>query len=134
MDPFQTLSIDLSDLETLSLLQYYHTSFWANLYACNPEGFWLSTALMDPATIHATLSLMAIHQRDMFSYNLSKTYFKHRGEAIKIIAHRLSYPDQAISDATNGAVAILSTSDKEFDWSFEVQKLHSTGLSRLISM
>jgi len=134
LDPFQTLSIDLSDSETLSLLQYYHTSFWANSYACNPEGFWLSTALMDPAMIHATLGLVAIHRRDLFSYNLSQTYFKHRGEAIKLIAHRLSDPDQAVSDATIGAVAILSTSDNGFDWSSEVQKHHSRGLSRLIAL
>ncbi|KEF59398.1 uncharacterized protein A1O9_04242 [Exophiala aquamarina CBS 119918] len=95
---------------------------------------WLSTALMDPAIVHATLGLVAIHWRDVFSYDLSKTYFKHRGEAIKIIAHRMNNMDQAISDTTIGAVATLSTSDNEFDWSSEVQTVHSVGLSRLVAI
>jgi hypothetical protein len=134
VDPFQTLAIDLTEPETLNLLQYYHVSFWANSYACNPEGRWLSTALMDPAMLHSTLSLVAIHRRDRFSFDLSKMYFKHRGEAMKIIVHRLSDTDQAISDATIGAVALLSSSDNHFDWSSEVQSQHSTGLARLIAM
>lgn len=134
VDPFQTLSVDLSESETLNLLQYYHVSFWANSYACNPEGRWLSTALMDPAMLHATLSLVAIHRRDRFSLGLSKMYFKHRGEAMKIIVHRLSDTDQALRDATIGAVALLSSSDNHFDWSSEVQSQHSTGLARLITM
>lgn len=134
LDPFQTLSIDLSESETLDLLQYYHVSFSANSHACNPEGRWLATAFMDAAMLHATLSLVAIHRRDKFSSNLSKLYFEHRGEAMKIIGHRLTEADQAISDATIGAVALLSSSDNHFDWSSEVQSQHSTALAGLIAM
>lgn len=134
LDPFQTLSINLSESETLDLLQYYHVSFSANSHACNPEGRWLATAIMDAAMLHATLSLVAIHRRDKFSSNLSKLYFEHRGEAMKIIGHRLTEADQAISDATIGAVALLSSSDNHFDWSSEVQSQHSIALARLIAM
>ncbi len=134
LDAFQVLSIDLSDSETLGLLQYYYTSFWANSYACNPEGSWISVALMDSATMHATLTLVAIHRRDRFSIDLSNVYFRHRGKAMKIIASRLNDPKESLSDATIGAVAILSTSDNEFDWSREAQTSHSNALSRLIAL
>jgi hypothetical protein len=133
-DPFQTLTMDLSEPGTLELLQYYHTSFWANSYACNPEGRWLSVALMDPAIIHATLGLVAIHRRDCYSVDLTKVYFKHRGLAMRMIAERLSDPDESTSDATIGAIAILSTSDNEFDWPSRVQLSHSTGLGEVIAL
>ncbi|KIV85849.1 hypothetical protein PV11_01503 [Exophiala sideris] len=134
LDPFQTLDIELSTSQTQSLLQYYHTSFWANSHACNPEGRWMSVALMDPAIIHATLSLVAIHRRDCYSIDLSKVYFRHRGEAMRIIASRMNDPDQATSDATIGAVAILSSSDHHFDWPAIVQTAHSVGLADLIAL
>ncbi|KAK5056213.1 hypothetical protein LTR84_012766 [Exophiala bonariae] len=134
VDPFQTLSIDLSESETLSLLQYYHVSFTANSYACNPEGLWFSTALMDTAILHATLALVAIHWRDTASTDTSKLYLKHRGEAMNIIVRRLSVADQAVSEATIGAVALLSSSDNHFDWSPEVQLQHSLGLARCIAL
>ncbi|KAI1627597.1 hypothetical protein EDD37DRAFT_267506 [Exophiala viscosa] len=134
LDPFQTLQVDLSTPETQSLLQYYRTSFWANSYACNPEGRWMSVALMDPAIIHATLSLVAIHRRDCYSIDLSREYFRHRGEAMRLIASRMSDPDQATRDATIGAVAILSSSDQEFEWPAKVQTAHSVGLADLIAL
>lgn len=134
VDPFQTFNVDLSASETQDLLQYYHTSFWANSYACNPEGRWMSVALMDPAIIHATLSLVAIHRRDRYSIEMSKVYFKHRGEAMNIIASRLNDSKQATSDATIGAVAILSSSDHHFDWPARVQISHSVGLAELIGL
>ncbi|KIW47688.1 uncharacterized protein PV06_00357 [Exophiala oligosperma] len=134
LDPFQTLSIDLSDPDTVDLLQYYHSSFWANSYACNPEGRWISIALMDPAIIHATLCLVAIHRRDIFSISLSKDYFNHRGLAMKIVAGRLNDPAQAVSDATVGAVAILSSSDHHFEWPDDVQETHAVGLAELVAL
>jgi hypothetical protein len=134
IDPFGTLKVDLSDSDSQNLLQYYRTAFWANSYACNPEARWISVALMDPAIIHATLSLVAIHRRDCFSIDLSKVYFKHRGEAMKIVVRRLSNLKESLSDETIGAVALLSSSDNHFDWSSEVQSTHSQGLGQLIAM
>ena len=134
IDPFGTLPIDLSNPDTKSLMQYYQTAFWANSYACNPEARWISTAMMDPAMIHATLSLVAIHRRDRFSLDLSKVYFKHRGEAMKIVAQRLSNMDESLSDGTIGAVALLSSSDNHFDWPSDTQATHSRGLGHLIAM
>ncbi|KAJ9610039.1 hypothetical protein H2200_006369 [Cladophialophora chaetospira] len=134
LDPYGTLDIDLSDSDTQSLLQYYQTTFWANSYACNPEARWMSVALMDPAIIHATLSLVAIHRRDCFSIDLSKVYFKHRGEAMNLVARRLSNLKESLSDETIGAVALLSSSDNHFDWSEETQSSHSQGLGHLIAM
>jgi hypothetical protein len=134
LDPFGTFGVDLGDNDTQSLLQYYQTAFWANSYACNPEARWISVALMDPAIIHATLSLVAIHRRDCFSVDLSKVYFKHRGEAMKIVARRLSNLDESLTDETIGAVALLSSSDNHFDWPSEAQSTHSRALSRLIAL
>ncbi|KAJ9608509.1 hypothetical protein H2200_007497 [Cladophialophora chaetospira] len=134
LDAFQVFSIDLSDSETMGLLQYYYTSFWTNSYAINPQGSWINVALTDSATMHATLNLVAIHRRDRFSIDLSKVYFQHRGKAMKIIASRLNDPKDSLNDATIGAVAILATSDNEFDWSRETQMSHSKGLSRLIAL
>lgn len=133
-DPFGTLEVDLSDPDSQSLLQYYTTAFWANSYACNPEARWISVALMDPAIIHATLSLVAIHRRDCFSIDLSKIYFKHRGEAMKIVARRLGNLDESLSDETIGAVALLSSSDNHFDWPSDTQSTHSQALGRLVAM
>ncbi|EXJ58316.1 hypothetical protein A1O7_05741 [Cladophialophora yegresii CBS 114405] len=133
-DPFCTLEVDLSDSDTQNLLQYYQTAFWANSYACNPEAKWISVALMDPAIIHATLSLVAIHRRDCFSVDLSNVYFKHRGEAMRIVARRLSNLRESLSDETIGAVALLSSSDNHFEWSSETQSAHSQALSHLIAM
>ncbi|OAP60340.1 hypothetical protein AYL99_05342 [Fonsecaea erecta] len=134
LDPFSTLDVDLAGPQTQSLLQYYQTSFWANSFACNPEARWISVALMDPAIIHATLSLVAIHRRDCFSMDLTKVYFKHRGEAMQIVARRLSNLQESLSDETIGAVALLSSSDNHFDWPSDTQTTHSRGLGHLISM
>ena len=134
LDPYGILPIELSDSSSQSLLQYYHTTFWANSYACNPEARWFSVALMDPAMIHATLSLVAIHRRDCFSIDLSEVYFKHRGEAMKIVARRLNDLKESLSDETIGAVALLSSSDNHFNWSSETQSSHSQGLGHLIAM
>ncbi|KIW95674.1 uncharacterized protein Z519_04259 [Cladophialophora bantiana CBS 173.52] len=134
LDPFGTLNVDLAEPQTQSLLQYYQTSFWANSFACNPEARWISVALMDPAIIHATLSLVAIHRRDCFSIDLNKVYFKHRGEAMQIVSQRLSNLQKSLSDETIGAVALLSSSDNHFDWPSEAQTTHSQGLGHLIAM
>ncbi|OAL38249.1 hypothetical protein AYO20_02308 [Fonsecaea nubica] len=134
LDPFGTLKVDLAESQTQSLLQYYSTSFWANSFACNPEARWISVALMDPAIIHATLSLVAIHRRDCFSFDLSKVYFKHRGEAMRIVAQRLNNLQESLSDETVGAVALLSSSDNHFEWPTEAQTTHSEGLGHLVSM
>ncbi|KIW32435.1 uncharacterized protein PV07_03984 [Cladophialophora immunda] len=134
LDPFGTLDVDLKESQTQSLLQYYQTSFWANSFACNPEARWISVALMDPAIIHATLSLVAIHRRDRFSIDLSKVYFKHRGEAMQIVARRLNNLQESLSDETIGAVALLSSSDNHFEWPSEAQTTHSQGLGHLISI
>jgi len=133
LDPFQILSVGLSNLDTLKLLQYYHTAFWANSYACNPEGRWISIALADPAIIHATLSLVAIHRRDCYAMDPPVVYLKHRGEAIRLISERLGNATKALSDGTIGAVAILSSSDNHAHWPSDVQESHINGLAKLVA-
>ena len=134
LDPFGTLKVDLSQPETQNLLQYYQSAFWANSFACNPEARWISIALTDPAVIHATLSLVAVHRRDCFSLDLSTVYFKHRGEAMKIVADRLNNVNESLSDETIGAVAILSSSDNHFDWPSQAPTAHSKALGQLVAM
>ena len=103
--------IDTSTPGTLSLLEYYHTSFWDNSIACNPEGKWLSVAVSDSAMLHATLCLVAIHKFQSRGGPQTNSYFWHRGEAMRLISKNLADPAHATSDATIAAVSILSSSD-----------------------
>ena len=103
--------IDITTPGTLALLEYYHTSFWDNSLACNPEGQWLSVALSDPAMLHATLCLVALHKIQTHGGLEADAYFRHRGEAMRLISRSLADPAHATSDATIGAVAVLSSSD-----------------------
>ncbi|KAK5458708.1 hypothetical protein LTR20_008196 [Exophiala xenobiotica] len=52
---------------------------------------------------------------------------------MKTIARRLDDPKEGLSDATIGAVAILTSSDHHFEWPTSVQETHSLGLAELIA-
>lgn len=82
-----------------------------NSLAVNPDGKWLSIAITDPATLHATLSLVAQHRSISQGLPASQLYYMHRGAAIQIITSRITNVEEATSDATIGAVALLSSSD-----------------------
>ena len=103
--------ISTSTPGTSALLEYYHTSYWDNSVAVNPEGKWISVAISDAAMLHATLCLVALHKFQTRGEPLANSYFWHRGEAMRLIARNLADPEQATSDATVGAVAVLSASD-----------------------
>lgn len=133
-NPFHSFPLVLRDSLTLQLLEYYHYSFWANSYACNPEKSWMPLAMTDSAMLHATLTLVAIHRRDCCSALLDESYFKHRGQAMKLIVERLHDSTAGISESTIGAVAILSNSDNQFDWSTTTQAYHIDGLYALVHL
>ena len=71
----------------------------------------MSVAISDPAMSHATLCLVALQKAQTCRGPQANAYFWHPGEAIRLICHNLADPGQATSDATIGAVAILSASD-----------------------
>ena len=72
----------------------------------------MSVAISDPAMFHATLCLVALHKvQTRGGPPQSKSYFWHRGEAMRLISQNLADPEKATSDATIGAVSILSASD-----------------------
>lgn len=128
------LPIDTSTPGTMTLLEYYHTSFWANSLAVNPEGKWMSVALSDPAMLHATLCLVALHKFQTKGVPLANSYFFHRGEAMRLITTRLNEPTNATSDNTIGAIAILSTSDNTVAWPAAIQESHLSGLLTLVNL
>ena len=104
-------TINTSTPGTMTLLEYYYHSFWDNSLAANPEGQWMSTAISDPVMFYATLCLVALHKTQASDGPQASSYLWHRGEAIHRISQNLADPRQATSDATIGAVAILSASD-----------------------
>lgn len=103
--------INTSSPEVLTLLEYYYHSFWDNSLAVNPEGKWMSTAISDPAMFHASLCLFALHKVQTRGRPQMNSYLWHRGEAMRLISQNLADPGQVTSDATIGAVAVLSASD-----------------------
>ncbi len=88
-----------------------HTTYWTNSLANNPTGSYLSFAATDPAMLHATLSLVSQHEAFMRREPPSRPFYFHRGEAIRILTARIGNGVEAISDATIGAVAVLSITD-----------------------
>ena len=103
--------IDTSTPGTAILLEYYHTSFWDNSLAANPEGQWMSVAVSDPAILHATLCLVALHKIQTRREQETNFFLWQRGEAMRLISKNLADPEQAISDTTIAAVAVLCASD-----------------------
>ena len=128
------LPIDSADNNTMAILEYYHTGFWGNAFAGNPEGIWLAITLSDPALFHANVCLVAQHRRLTRNVFDPKSYYWHRGEAMRIISSRLMAKYEAINDTTIGAVAILSNSDEHGLWADDVQQSHIDGLAHLVQM
>ncbi|KAL8790887.1 MAG: hypothetical protein Q9195_006159 [Heterodermia aff. obscurata] len=126
--------IDISTPGTLALLEYYHTSYWDNSLAVNPEGQWLSVAISDAAMLHATLCLVALHKDQMHGVPPTNPYFWHRGEAMRLILKNLADPAHAICDATLAAVAILSASDNSTHLPSITQTSHIQGLIKLVKL
>lgn len=60
---------------------------------------------------HATLSLVSQHEALRRRTPASRAFYFHRGEAIRFVTARIGDAVQAISDATIGAVAVLSITD-----------------------
>ena len=132
-DPFLRLPIDAT-VETHEILEYYHTSYWDNSLAVNPDGLYLSVAASDPALFHATMSLVNQHETVTRGTALSARYYAHRGAAMHIISNRIGHPVESISDVTIGAVAILASADTYVDISSNTPNAHIHGLASLVEL
>lgn len=126
------LPVDFRDSGTLSLLQYYHHSFWVNSYAANPNGTFMALAKQAPAALHALLTLVAVHRRDSFSWDLTEVYFHHRGLGLRSIARSLEENDRLVLVQNSAAIAVMSTSDIEFGWPLRYLSGHISAMERLV--
>ncbi|KAG8525259.1 uncharacterized protein KY384_008903 [Bacidia gigantensis] len=126
--------IDVSRAGTSTLLEYYHTSYWDNSLAVNPEGQFMSIAITDPALLHATLYLVALHKLQTRRETQASPYLWHRGEAMRLVSNKLCDPETAISDATLGAVALLSAVDNSMTWPGATQTSHLEGMITLVRL
>ena len=114
LQPFQSvtcISMGKGSCKRTLIVALDRTLFWTNSLAINWDGKWLSLAASDEAMFHATLALVAQHKAVIHGAPLSKEYYWHRGQTIHFLRKRLVNLVDAASDATIGAVALLSSLD-----------------------
>lgn len=94
-----------------------NTSYTINSFALNPEGTWISFSFKDPALLHATLGVVALHRDVLTDCEPSPDSLIHKGQAIHAINSRL-LSGQPSSDENLAIVAVLIK--------LEVSLLHPT--------
>ena len=132
MDPFNIIPIDVSNVATQTLLEYYFKSYWSNALAVNPNGGWTRLALRDAAILHAKLSLVAVHKADQLGESLPPAYLIHRGQALHLLSERLAEGGDAFTDQDIGGFVILSSSDYHSGWPDEILANHARGIKALV--
>src|SRR5258705_8183850 len=101
----------------VTTLRTDNTSYTINSFALNPEGTWISFSFKDPALLHATLCVVALH-RDLLTHREpSADSLIHKGQAIHAINSRL-LSGQPSTDENLAIVAVLIK--------LEVSLLHPT--------
>lgn len=88
--------------------------------------------LADPATVHAKLSLVALHRADRHEGGLSHEHIYHRGQAIALITERLSDKTAAISESSIGAIALLVSLDDHSQWSEASKDTHLLAIAAAV--
>lgn len=84
-----------------------NTSYTINSFALNPEGSWISFSFMDPALLHATLGIVALHRDILAGNEQSAESLSHKGQSIHAINGRLRSGEQPLNDENLGVVALL---------------------------
>lgn len=94
---------------------------------------WIPYALQDPAPFLATLSFAAVHL-EVSSKNLTRArILSYKMETIKVVNMKLQSSEDALSNSTIGAVAML-TALESISGSHEDLRIHMDALQRMISM
>ncbi|KAL2041304.1 hypothetical protein N7G274_005686 [Stereocaulon virgatum] len=94
---------------------------------------WIPYALQDPALFLATLSFAAVHL-EVSSKNLTRArILSYKMETIKVVNMNLQSSEDALSDSTIGAVAMLTALER-ISGSQEDLRIHMTALQRMVSM
>ncbi|KAF4628236.1 hypothetical protein G7Y89_g9915 [Cudoniella acicularis] len=129
LDPFNTLAVQLTPLSERGFY-HYHTSYYMNSVAINPEGKFFSNVKEDPALFHSLLYLVTLHHDLHLGISESRESLYHGGEAFKIINERLRN-DQTFSVQTITAVALLANKEN-LNGNIYTSKMHIQALQHMV--
>ncbi|OBT94644.1 hypothetical protein VE01_07982 [Pseudogymnoascus verrucosus] len=107
-----------------------NTSYTINSFALNPEGNWISFSFKDPALLHATLGVVALHRDLLIHREPSADSLTHKGQAIHAINSRL-LSGQPPSDENLAVVAVLIKLETLHGTS-DASKPHMKGLMEML--
>jgi len=99
------------NIPNLVCLAADNTVFALTTIPPGPRKEWFSFALSDVVLLHGTLLVSAWHLAVLHKRPMSKAYYLHRGEAIRLVNKRLPDSIMAANDGTIGAIACLLITD-----------------------
>ncbi|KAI3317268.1 hypothetical protein HD806DRAFT_541324 [Xylariaceae sp. AK1471] len=135
LDPFQTLAVNSSRLQTLlgdrkARLAPEPVFSVAEELAFQSFRSVFRTGLADPALLNAAMLSFAFA---MTEGSIDRECLGYQGQAISYIRERMSFPDEATSESTIGAILLLAGVEARLGMTFQVQ-LHMGAVQRLLEI